>query len=41
MIIPAILSSGGGQVPDCDGPEGLELPGLITAVDCISIDTIP
>ena len=41
MIIPAILNSGGGQMPDCDGPDGLELPGLITAVDCISIDIIP
>lgn len=41
MIIPAILNSGGGQMPACDGPDGLELPGLITAVDCISIDIIP
>lgn len=41
MIIPAILNSGGGQMPDCDGPDGLELPGLITAVGCISIDIIP
>lgn len=37
MIIPAILKSGGGQMPDCDGPDGLELPGLITAVGAISI----
>lgn len=37
MFIPAILSSGGGHKPDCDGPDGLELPGLITAIGGVSI----
>lgn len=34
--IPAILSSGGGNNPEDEGPEGLELPGLITAERCQS-----
>lgn len=37
LFIPAILNSGGGQRPDCEGPDGLELPGLITAVSVVSI----
>ena len=33
-FIPAILNSGGGKIPCCEGPDGLEVPGLITAVAC-------
>lgn len=29
--IPAILSNGGGHIPDDEGPDGLALPGLMTA----------
>lgn len=40
MFIPAILNSGGGQRPDCDGPDGLELPGFITAIVRVSIHSL-
>lgn len=29
--LPAILNNGGGNMAVCDGPDGLELPGLMTA----------
>jgi hypothetical protein len=30
-VIPAIRNKGGGYIPVCDGPDGLALPGLMTA----------